>query len=105
VSATTPFSRDDLPELRDRVPQVVRRLYPEYETEYRRRGWTMMSGIDRVYVNERARRELGWQPVHDFQYVLTRLRADENIHSDLSHAVGSKGYHPTTFAEGPYPVE
>ena len=73
VSATTPFSRDDLPELRDHVPDVVRRLYPEYEAEYRRRGWTMMPGIDRVYVNDRARRELGWQPVYDFQHVLARL--------------------------------
>jgi UDP-glucose 4-epimerase len=26
------------------------------------RGWRLFSGIDRVYVNDHARRELGWHP-------------------------------------------
>jgi len=75
ISATTPFSRDDVTELRDRAPQVVRRCVPEYEAEYKRRGWTMIGGIDRVYVNDKARAELGWQPRHDFGTLIGRLKA------------------------------
>src|SRR5262245_24799794 len=57
ISATTPFDRDDLLDLRMSAPEVVRRRVPEYAPEYARRGWRMFPGIDRVYVNERARRE------------------------------------------------
>jgi UDP-glucose 4-epimerase len=105
VSATTPFTPEDLAELRRNAPAVVRRRVPEYEAEYARRGWKMFPGIDRVYVNERARRELGWRPRYDFRHVLERLKAGESARSALALAVGSKGYHARTFEEGPYPVE
>ncbi|HVS98503.1 MAG TPA: NAD(P)-dependent oxidoreductase [Puia sp.] len=105
ISATTPFSPEDLPELRHNAPAVVRRLIPGYEAEYRRRGWKMIPGIDRVYVNERARRDLDWQPRYDFRGILQRLTAGEDWRSQLAQVVGSKGYHSVTFSEGPYPVE
>jgi UDP-glucose 4-epimerase len=105
ISATTPFTGDDLPELRVNAPVVLKRRVPEFEAEYERRGWKMFPGIDRVYVNERARAELGWQPHYDFRYVLDRLRAGDDPRSPLARAVGSKGYHFRKFAEGPYPVE
>lgn len=105
ISATTPFTPDDLVALRGDAPRVVRRHVPAYEVEYERRGWKMMPGIDRVYVNDRARRELGWAPRHDFRFVVERLAADEDIRSPLARAVGAKGYHTETFAVGPYPVE
>ncbi|MGF6226150.1 UDP-glucose 4-epimerase [Inquilinus ginsengisoli] len=60
VSATTPFRPEDLAELRRDAPAVVRRRVPGHEAEYARRGWRMLPGIDRVYVNDRARAELGW---------------------------------------------
>ena len=93
VSATTPFSRDDLPELRDDAPAVVRRLFPDADAEYARRGWRMFPGIDRVYVNARARADLGWAPRYDFRYVLDRLKAGDDPRSPLARAVGAKGYH------------
>jgi UDP-glucose 4-epimerase len=93
VSATTPFARDDLALLADDAPTVVRRLFPDQEAEYARRGWTMFPRIDRVYVNARARTELGWTPRYDFRYVLDRLEADEDPYSALARAVGVKGYH------------
>ncbi|HLJ68653.1 MAG TPA: NAD(P)-dependent oxidoreductase [Chloroflexota bacterium] len=104
ISATTPFRPEDLPELRTAAPAVVRRWVPEYEAEYRRRGWSMMPGIDRVYVNARAREELGWRPSHDFQTVVRRLQAGEDFRSPLARLVGAKGYHAEQFADGPYPV-
>ena len=105
ISATTPFSRDDMADLRSNAPQVVRRYVPAYEAEFARRGWTMIPGIDRVYVNDRARADLGWQPRHDFRTLVARLREDDDILSPLARQVGSKGYHDRDFHEGPYPVE
>jgi nucleoside-diphosphate-sugar epimerase len=105
ISATTPFTPADLEELRDKAPQVLERVVPGYAANYARRHWKMFPGIDRVYVNERARRELGWKPRHNFDAVLDRLRADGDWRSDLARQVGAKGYHPEQFADGPFPVE
>ena len=51
------------------------------------------------------------KPPQDENYViahrrekLEKLRAAEDFRSPLARAVGSKGYHDRTFAEGPYPV-
>ncbi len=93
VSATTPFTTGDLAQLRTDAPAVVRRLFPDQEAEYARRGWSMFPGIDRVYVNDRARDVLGWAPRYDFRHVLDRLRQDADPRSPLAVAVGAKGYH------------
>lgn len=105
VSATTPFLREDLAALRTDAPRVVGRRVPGYEAEYERRGWKMFSGIGRVYVNDRARQELGWRPRYDFARVLAALQADADPRSPLARAIGSKGYHDRIFTDGPYPVE
>ena len=105
VSATTPCSaRLHLLELRVQTPVVVRRCCPDYEAEYARRGWSLPRIVDRVYVNERARVKLGWQPRDDFTHLIQRLRTNEDYRSDLARAVGTKLYHSQTFADGPYPV-
>jgi nucleoside-diphosphate-sugar epimerase len=104
ISATAPFSPGDLVELRSDAPRVVRRLHPEYEIEYARRGWKMFPKIDRVYVNSRARRELGWTPRFDFRAIIDRLKSGEGVSSPLAQIIGSKGYHSQDFAEGPYPT-
>jgi UDP-glucose 4-epimerase len=105
ISATTPFLLDDLTGLRANAREVLRLRVPEYEAEYERRQWKGFSSIDRVYVNERARNELGWRPHYDFQSVLKRLQAGGDMRSALARLVGSKGYHAQVFSEGPYPVE
>ncbi|HJT99078.1 MAG TPA: NAD(P)-dependent oxidoreductase [Rhodanobacteraceae bacterium] len=93
VSATTPFAREDLAQLRDDAPAVVRRRVPHYAAEYARRGWTMFESIDRVYDNAKARAELGWRPRVDFAHAILRLGETGDIRSPLARAVGSKGYH------------
>jgi UDP-glucose 4-epimerase len=104
ISATSPFTRDDLRELRTSPDAAVKRHVPEFEAEYARRGWKLPQSIDRVYVNELARSELGWRPRHDFRSAVHRLRAQEDFRSLLALAVGSKGYHSVAFSEGPYPI-
>jgi len=105
LSATTPFTRDDLFDLRASAPLVLKRRVPAYEAEYARRGWKMFPSIERIYVNERARNDLGWHPRYDFGHVLDCLRAGSDPRSPLSRAVGAKGYHAQKFREGSYPVE
>jgi hypothetical protein len=65
----------------------------------------MFPGIDRVYVNERARRELGWEPKWDFRRLIGHLRRDEDVKSPSARLVGSKRYHAERFVDGPYPVQ
>ncbi|WP_434729633.1 NAD-dependent epimerase/dehydratase family protein [Rhizobium binae] len=105
VSATTPFSSADCADIRRDAPAVIERLFPGARALYVERGWKMFPALDRVYVNERARRELGWQPRYDFRLVLDCLRQKREWRSPLSLEVGSKGYHDEIFAEGPYPVD
>ena len=102
ISATTPFTTTDLAALREDAPAVVRRLFPDQEAEYERRGWRMFGQIDRVYVNAQARTGLGWAPRYDFRRVLDALKAGADPRSPLARAIGAKGYHAVS--TGPYTV-
>ncbi len=104
VSATTPFAENDAPELRRDPAALLRRLYPDVEEIYAGLGWRLPGGIDRVYVNARARSELGWEPVWDFRRALDCLARGDDPRSRLSVEVGAKGYHdqPTgVYTTGP----
>ena len=105
VSATSPFTMADLAQLRLDAPAVVARHVPRYVDEYQRRGWTIFPTIDRVYVNDRARTELGWHPRRTFAELIERLEQGREFRSPLTQSVGSKGYHSQAFIDGPYPVE
>jgi UDP-glucose 4-epimerase len=93
ISATTPFTRDDLQSLRADAPAVVARRFPHYEQVYADLGWRMFPSIERVYVNEHARTELGWEPRYDFAHALELLAGGEEVRSELAKQVGAKGYH------------
>lgn len=105
VSATSPFAQHHLAALAHDATRVVHDLYPDCAELYARQGWRLFPRIDRVYVNARARRELGWRPDHDFARVLNCLRAGLDFRSTLAREVGAKGYHHTTCDDGPYPVQ
>ena len=102
ISATTPFTRDDLTNIRSDLPAVIELRFPDYEQLYAARGWRMFPSIERVYVNERARRELGWVPRYDFAHALERLGNNEDPRSELARSIGAKGYH--TASTGVYTV-
>ena len=104
ISATTPFRPGDLAALREDAASVARARVPDFAPLYETRGWRMFPRLDRVYVNERARRDLDWRPRHDFAAAISRLSRGQPWTSALAREVGVKGYHPTTFADGPYPV-
>jgi nucleoside-diphosphate-sugar epimerase len=93
ISATSPFVPDDLAAVRTDAERVVLARFPDAGAEYRRRGWRLPARIDRVYVNARARAELGWRPRYDFRAALDALARDEDPRSPLARMVGAKGYH------------
>lgn len=93
ISATTPFTPAEQTAIREDLPAVVSRLFPAYEEIYAQRGWRMFPSITRVYVNERARRELGWSPRYDFGHALDRLAEGADPRSPLAISIGAKGYH------------
>ena len=104
ISATTPFSPADLPDLGRDAASVLKR-YSDYEEEYARRGWRMFETLDRLYVNDLARKELGWKPEIDFFTALERLKRNDSPFSPLKDAIGAKGYHDEVFEDGPFPVD
>ena len=105
ISASTPFTEAHLDQLNKDAPSVVRKLFPELEKIYDLQNWQMFPQIERVYVNEKARRELNWQPKYDFAHVLNCLREGISFRSPLSLEIGVKGYHEEVFEDGIYPVE
>lgn len=105
ISSTSPFEPEDLAELRADAPKVVERRVPDFVEVYRAQGWSMFPSIDRVYSNDKARRDLGWTPQFTFERALRDLAKGEPIGSALARAVGAKGYHGQPFeGDGPYPV-
>lgn len=103
VSATTPFQKADLAELRTAAPEVAARYCPDFVAEYAHRNWKMFAGIDRVYDNAEARAHLNWQPRYDFDYIVKQLQQKTEIGSDLARVAGIKGYHAGTEQKGVYP--
>ena len=97
ISATTPFRREDLDDLRKDAPGILSKRVPEFEEIYHRLNWKMYPGIDRVYVNDAARNELGWQPKYNFIHILNCLKQGSSPFSQLANVVGSKGYHSEIF--------
>jgi UDP-glucose 4-epimerase len=93
ISATSPFTPDDMTAIRTDLPSVVRRLYPDFEEIYSAHGWRMFAAIERTYVTGRARSELGWAPRYDFRFALDRLVGGEDPRSPLARTIGAKGYH------------
>lgn len=105
ISATSPFQPGDLDELNTDAVSVVETLFPQMGAIYGKNDWKMFPRIDRVYVNQRARTELGWNPRYDFAHILDCLERGVEFRSPLTMEIGSKGYHDTVFEHGPYPVK
>lgn len=69
------------------------RLFPGFQAIYDSLGWKTFPTIDRICVNEQARKVLEWKTKYDFLYILDLLKKGEEPGSELSMIVGNKGYH------------
>ncbi len=70
ISAQAPFGQSDLPALLRDAPSVLRNKAPEVLAFFRQQGWAVPQSIDRVYVIERAHRQLGYRPMYSYQEYL-----------------------------------
>lgn len=102
VSATTPFTEEDLVELRTDAASVFARRTPRAAAVWAERGWRFPSRVDRVYVNARARRELGWQPEFDLDAVAAMVAESGTVRTPLSQLVGSKEYADSSYHLGTF---
>ena len=102
ISATTPFRREDLPQLRTDAAAVFTRRAPVAAEVWAERGWRFPSRIDRVYVNDSARRELGWRPRFDLTAIAQMVSSQGNVRTPLSRQVGSKEYAGSTYHRGTF---
>ena len=66
IAALSPFTEADTLDLWHDPATVIRHYHPEAEAIFARQGWALPERIDRVYVIERAIRELGYRPRHNF---------------------------------------
>jgi len=94
ISATTPFQPEDLDRLRRDPAAVLDCRIPAWRALFASSGWRMLDEIERVYVNDRARKRLGWRPDHDFGGAVENLSAGRDPRSELARSIGAKGYHP-----------
>ncbi|MEM9388741.1 MAG: NAD(P)-dependent oxidoreductase [Pseudomonadota bacterium] len=77
VCAPTPFSRQDVLELKQDAASVVRRLYPRAGELYAEQGWQLPRHIGRIYDGSLITRALGFAYETRFEDVLDALAAGE----------------------------
>jgi nucleoside-diphosphate-sugar epimerase len=70
VSGDTPFMPEDCIALAHDAAAVLARRAPQLVAACAARAWPLPARIDRVYVNHRARADLGWVPRHGWEDVL-----------------------------------
>ncbi|HEX3052375.1 MAG TPA: NAD(P)-dependent oxidoreductase [Aggregatilineaceae bacterium] len=70
ISARSPFVEADSEALLHDAPAVIRRCFPTAEDAFARQGWTLPPSIDRVYVIDKAEKELGYDPQYNFAEML-----------------------------------
>ena len=104
ISSTTPFKRADAEQLGINAPAVLERYVPSYLKFYADKKWKMFPTISRVYDNSLARDRLGWEPQYTFSKSIEMLIQGQDYRSELTHQIGTKGYHDIEFDDGPYPV-
>lgn len=100
ISAPTPFERSEetLGVLNgdggeEAVAALMGICAPGCTDVFAQRGWKQLSRIDRVYDSSKAVKELGWEPEFTFQACVGKLSRGQDWRSELTHAVGQRGYH------------
>jgi UDP-glucose 4-epimerase len=74
ISAQSPFQKEDLKTLVTNPKTIIQKRCPMAITEFCHRSWVLPKRIDRVYVIDRAQKELGFIP----QYGLPEFFAEYN---------------------------
>lgn len=102
VSADTPFTGQDMAHLRTDAAPVFARRAPLAAAVWQERGWRFPDRLDRVYVNARARHDLGWRPQFDLNAIAARVAKGQPVQTPLSQIVGAKEYPHSSYHVGVY---
>lgn len=73
ISSQTIFSQEDLKELKINSIQLLKNKIPDLLKYYEDRKWKLPTSIDRVYVIEKARELLGYEPKYNIEELLRDL--------------------------------
>jgi len=79
ASAPTPFSRDEVAELKRDAAAVILRRFPDAGELYAARGWRLPRSIGRVYDAGAMERRMGFRCRTGFAEVLAALRAGQAL--------------------------
>jgi len=66
ISNQSPFDKTDLVDLISNPKRVIKKYYPNIENIFADKKWSFPERIDRVYSIEKAKKELNYQPVNNF---------------------------------------
>lgn len=70
ISNDTPFKKEDLKALFDNPKEVIRKYYPTSGKIFKDKDWVFPNRIDRVYCIDKAKKELGYKPINNFDLFL-----------------------------------
>jgi len=70
ISSGSPFNQSETGLLKHSPKRVILQHYPQAEEIYRAKGWVFPKTIDRVYVCDKAKKQLGYSPQYTFAYLL-----------------------------------
>jgi UDP-glucose 4-epimerase len=71
LPAQSPFEKADCELLWTDPWKVIHRHFPGARADFKKRGWPIPTRIDRVYVIDKARKQMGFEPRFNFDSVLT----------------------------------
>ncbi|GAA0890801.1 NAD(P)-dependent oxidoreductase [Fulvivirga kasyanovii] len=73
ISAQSIFTADDLRDLKHNLRILLEKKNPKLIAYYAAMNWPLPDSIDRVYVIDKAKRELGYNPEHNIKEMLEAL--------------------------------
>lgn len=74
ISAPTPFAREDVSQLKSNAVYAILEKFPDAADLYAARGWSLPTGIGRVYDASHAEQRLGFRCSTSFSDILAALR-------------------------------
>lgn len=70
IASSSDFAKEDLKKLKENPVEVILSYYPQAAGIYKVNGWEFPETIDRVYITNKAREQLGYKPKYTFDYLL-----------------------------------
>jgi UDP-glucose 4-epimerase len=70
ISNESPFKKNDLTDLINNPKEVIKKYFPDIEKVFSEKKWEFPNKIDRVYAIEKAKKELNYRPINNFDTLI-----------------------------------